>query len=255
MQNFINDKRLFTDGQVFELRHRIQFMDDYEKKNYHQCLLNVVYNDWQTVDRAAQILSRPELSWGYDDALNNAVKKYGPITKLATLIGKYNQQVGNGGHFQYFDNGYANEGGGCMSNHDPDELILHQDMIDSMEECKDLFDCCPQYHPVLEIMKRFQPEVDTEAYDECECYNCNGSGTVSREDEEDEDAGEWEDQCDDCDGTGYEQCENENRGMLLNQSCLDQLDKEYYQVMEGWMNCLNEIFGKVLNQIVKPVKI
>lgn len=62
----------------------------------HQTILNLIYDEGESL--------KP---WSYASLINLAVKKYGKLAALAILVGKYNQQVENGGHYQYFDNNYA----------------------------------------------------------------------------------------------------------------------------------------------------
>lgn len=52
---------------------------------------------------------------------------YGKLAALAVLLGTYNYQVTNGGHFQYFDNGYA-------SDFNNDKLESHNLLVDLMHE-------------------------------------------------------------------------------------------------------------------------
>ena len=64
-----------------------------------------------------------------DEFLSTVKTKYGLIPYFCVLLGNYNYQVSNGGHFQYFDNGYASSNsrgfGGKYTNIDRhEELIL-----------------------------------------------------------------------------------------------------------------------------------
>ena len=74
-----------------KIRNSLHFNDD----GLHQALLNIAYDEWQKHD-----------NWDMEDMLDYA-RSFGDIVKLAVLLGKYNQQVQNGGHSQYFDNGYS----------------------------------------------------------------------------------------------------------------------------------------------------
>ncbi len=60
-----------------------------------QSLVDLGYDEWQKQD------------WSFEDMIQYCKLKYGEIVELAILTGKYHQQVLNGGHFQYFDNGYS----------------------------------------------------------------------------------------------------------------------------------------------------
>lgn len=106
-----------------------------------QSILNLGYVKWQ----------KPELcsGWSYRDMVDWVGLEYGSFAKLCILMGKYNQQVLNGGHGQYFDNGYA---GGDPGR--PDEgLPLHYEMMRLMELIG--VDQLPLGAKVYDIMDRF----------------------------------------------------------------------------------------------------
>lgn len=78
----------------------------------HQAFMDLAYDGWS--QGGAE-------HWSYQDMLNNARFVYGEIIEMAVMLGNYNYQVENGGHSQYFENGYASEGGGgCFEDHDTD---------------------------------------------------------------------------------------------------------------------------------------
>jgi len=78
-------------------REKIRLSLEHDEDGLHQALLNIAYHEWQK-----------HRSWHMEDMITYA-REYGEIVELAVLVGKYNQQVTNGGHSQYFYNGY----GGC----------------------------------------------------------------------------------------------------------------------------------------------
>lgn len=90
--------------------------------DWHQTLLNIFYNWWQNNNDKS-----------YSDFARYISKEYGFIFTGLLLAGKYNQQVGNGGHTQYYQNGYADGIGGYNRIHDFDHP-LHQVLIIWMEE-------------------------------------------------------------------------------------------------------------------------
>jgi hypothetical protein len=94
----------------------------------------------------------------YNDILNWCETTYGSLAKFAVLIGKYNQQVCNGGHIQYFHNGYADGKGGFMSDHDP-SIPLHKELIKLFMKTNLDDDISQQ---VLRILKCFEIELDKE---------------------------------------------------------------------------------------------
>ena len=56
----------------------------------HQAILNIAYDRWQNTPGSS-----------YSDMVNWMADDFGGIAKFAVLIGKFNQQVLNGGHSQY----------------------------------------------------------------------------------------------------------------------------------------------------------
>lgn len=88
----------------------------------------------------------------YEEALTATTVLYGELAGLVTQLAFMDSQVANGGWQQYFDNGYASNGGGCFQSHDPD-CPLHHKLVRLFETHK-LFDVT--YGAlVLDIMKRF----------------------------------------------------------------------------------------------------
>jgi hypothetical protein len=94
---------------------------DFIRGEEHQAVLNVAYEEW----------NKPEnKDWGYHDMVQWARFTFGDVAEFMILAGKYNNQVCNGGHSQYFFNGYASgDGGGCMKDHDTN-CDLHRRMMD-----------------------------------------------------------------------------------------------------------------------------
>jgi hypothetical protein len=96
----------------------LQRTDEIDTDGYHQTIMNIMYEQWQTRNATS-----------YNDILNWFEITYGSLAKFAVLIGKYNQQVCNGGHTQYFHNGYADGKGGCFISHD-ENIPLHNELIE-----------------------------------------------------------------------------------------------------------------------------
>lgn len=159
------------------------------ERSVWQQFLDLGYNEWQT---------RKELS--YPDMLTWVANTYGEVVKLFILLGKYNQQVCNGGHVQYFDNGYASGPLGFGRRHS-DDCELH-------DELKRLFTKYGFHNlkhgqEIYAILNEFVVERATEdEYSENDC-------------DEGEDVPE-----------GY------RRGDLMNGHALDELDTRYYAIYE-----------------------
>lgn len=91
-----------------------------------QSLLDFCYVDWNLPENKG---------WSLEDMLNNARFTYGEVVELACLLGKYNQQVTNGGHMQYFDNGYSGSHPKRFSEYDY-SVPLAERMVELLEQFK-----------------------------------------------------------------------------------------------------------------------
>lgn len=106
-----------------------------------------------------------KLNWGYSDMVEWTKETFGEWFAMMILLGKYNQQVCNGGHIQYLDNGYASVSMRGWGSHD--DIGLHQEMESYFEKfwLKEL----PEGEKVFEILKEFRPETRPAGeYDEYE---------------------------------------------------------------------------------------
>lgn len=172
---------------------------DYQNGDVHQSILNLAYDKWQESDCShIQWMSWVEL-------------ELGKLAAFAVLIGKYNNQVHNGGHAQYFYNGYASGDGGCFVDHDP-ECPLHWRMVELFQELK--FDSTKLGREVLAILKDFKVA------------------------EEPEFRYEWDEEAD-------EEVEYEvGREAMVTDS--EALDTRYYKISDKWMTYLNTRMTKAL---------
>lgn len=100
-------------GNIKKLTERLVEKNDksYQNGETWQAILNIGYNMWQT--------SKQDLS--YTDMINWTRIEYGEFAAFCILVGKYNQQVTNGGHMQYWDNGYAGD--------NEEDFSLHEQML------------------------------------------------------------------------------------------------------------------------------
>ena len=111
-----------------EIRNSDANMGEYEETlgiDVHQTLLNITYKWWQEQPN--------DKNTNYRDMIEYATDEYGFIVAGLILAGKYNQQVCNGGHYQYYDNAFADGIGGCMQEHDVTHP-MHNLMILWMEK-------------------------------------------------------------------------------------------------------------------------
>jgi hypothetical protein len=147
----------------------------------------------------------------YGDMVATAREKHGAAAALFILLGKFNQQVCNGGHQQYYDNGYT---GAENRTYNP-TLPLHQEMIKLFREYK--LALLPHGPEVLNILESFSVEIDTDR-SSTETCSCGGR----------------DEECEECDGTGEVTMDNPEFGGISNQSDLDALDTRYYAINEVW---------------------
>ena len=105
-----------------------------------QAILNIGYDKWKTSDDLA-----------YDDMTTWMRIEFGALAEFCILAGKYNQQVNNGGHEQYFDNGYAS----CGEDRSPyEDCDLHLRLIRHAEKLE--VDGDEVGKKVFQIWKRFR---------------------------------------------------------------------------------------------------
>lgn len=188
------------------------------EQSKHQAILNVAYNDWQREDN----------DWGYAQMLKNAEENYGELAKLAVLVGKYNQQVCNGGHSQYWSNGYASaKTDGFGASHDDSEL--HEELMDLLSK-HGLRVSTKHGEAVYQIMTEFLRA----AGEDDVCCECDGTGHF---DGEGEDGYPYEEECYTCRGTGV------NKDGIGD---TDHLDTRYYAISDEWEAELEEFFKNVL---------
>lgn len=180
--------------------------------------------------------------WGYDDMLAYARETFGEMFYIMTLVGKYNQQVGNGGHVQYFDNGYASSGGGFGDEHDP-SLPNHREMVQlyskiimpmigGLSESQ-----AAEMTAALAIMKQLRIRIDTERETTCDCDECDGSGWVEHTDPETGDDLDST-RCETCAGSGQVECDNDEYGTVINGDFLEKLDAAWYKLKEFEEACV-----------------
>lgn len=83
----------------------------------HQAILNICWKLWTSEVRR------------YSQFIEKVDESYGDLAVLAILLGKYHQQVCNGGHAQYCDNDYAGD-----DFYRTGDLSLHEEMLLLMRE-------------------------------------------------------------------------------------------------------------------------
>ena len=194
---------------------------DGEEFDYHQTILNIGYKWWQRAENK---------NMSYLNMIDYMAETYGEIFAGFILVGKYNQQVCNGGHFQYYGNGYADGKGGCFSDRDFDHP-LHRRLISWFEkiikENQDK-DYINDLNNAFIVIKKFMDiSIDTVYYIEEEVYYY---------DDEDFDDSKVE----------YEEVENNDYGQM-DYTYANKIDKEYFSVNDRLMEALEKISMELLN--------
>jgi len=181
-------------------------------------------NHQQIMDHYFAIWQSPEhKDWHYRDMVYCALEQ-NPLHALAILTGKYNQQVENGGHVQYFENGYADGIGGYFANHETTDM--HDLMLSLMLDYG--LDTAPETRDVFVIMSRFVTS------DELECPECDGNGYFESYDEEEDRT--YEDDCCRCNSTGIV------TETHIDSDLADELDDAYYAINAAFLEYLDAFF-------------
>ena len=100
-------------------------------QDIHQAIITVCYMEYNTyLAKANKILEEKGSSpmrWYYSNFLEWVRDQLGDLAEFAILIDKYNQQIFNGGHLQYWSNEYSSMNGQYK------DLYLHMNMIEYFE--------------------------------------------------------------------------------------------------------------------------
>ena len=218
---------------------------------------------WQSILDACQVIWQYSDTMTYSEFVDETNKKYGPLAKLAVLLAKYNYQVCNGGHAQYWDNGYASRTtSGFMQDHE--EMELHEELIALVKEHLDI----ELKDELLSIMKEF----DIDVYDTCEecdgsgefeCDDCIGTGdnVCDQCDGDDEECSKCDGtgviECIECDGSGHVDCGCCNNGVAPERTILafndNELDSRYYRINEKIEEQTETFFEKAIEHYSKTI--
>lgn len=174
-------------------KQRVQSVIKPNEDGVWQSLLDICYNDWQNE------------KWSLEEMLQNARFSYGEIVELACMLGKYNQQVCNGGHGQYLDNGYS-------GSHNESAVFGSLDYYD--------YDV-PIAQRLLELLDKYKlsdTDYGKKVHDIVQDF-------INRTVNWDPDSSNWEEE------------------ELDPMPDYDDLDTAYYQVREWWEHELNRYFS------------
>ncbi|MEA2019047.1 MAG: hypothetical protein U9N59_11420, partial [Campylobacterota bacterium] len=167
---------------------------------YHQSIMNIMYKYWQQKD----------VNMNYDEITNWFKNEYGELAQFAVLIGKYNQQVTNGGHIQYYFNRYS----GIEEDETRAVLNLHKTLVTLLNKSKLKDEISLQ---VFKILEEFYIELDEERYIEEEVYNDEGDMNI-------------------------EEYDNPNYLEIINTDMLNQFDLAYYKINDKFIEVLELYF-------------
>jgi len=195
-----------TDKLKQEVLKRVKKYDEYD---YHQTIMNIMYEHWQKED----------VKMNYREILEWFELEYGVLARFAVQIGKYNQQVCNGGHFQYYHNGFMGD-----TNSEEIDISLHQELVVMLNKSELKDDTSLK---VFKILQELYIEIDNDCYVE--------------EAVEDEDG-----------NIVYEDVENDNYMSIVNTDMLRNLDSAYYKVNEEFMEILEKYFKDKIT-IINPI--
>lgn len=168
---------------------------------------------------------RNDKDWRYDKIVDY-MSEFGLIPLFCTYFSSYNGQVCNGGHSQYFTNGYASsESRGAFGTYR--DIDKHERFIYLFEEL-DLQQILPSGKEALDIISSFEFDPDNKQLKTCpecsgngdvECSSCEGNGYIDCPDCNGE--GEIDDEtCQTCNGNGNIECEEcDGRGSHKCEEC------------------------------------
>jgi len=169
-----NSISLWVQRNEHKLKEELIEDSDFAEGHVFQGILNILYDEWQ---------KNSNLS--YDKLIDWVSSTYGELPKFAMYLASYNYQVGNGGHSQYFDNGYASSRTKGFGSYD--NIDLHNDFEEMFKELK-MDEILEVGKKALQIIQSFTLDFDDDVE---ECSNCSGSGR---------------EECPECSGSGSKSC-------------------------------------------------
>lgn len=231
----LNENELVTRITLDKLREPgSDQLEYYNNNDMLSALSQLGYNHWQNK-------AEPKVE-DYNSMVEITIQLYGEIAGFALLVGNYMGQVFNGGHDQYWGNGYASSHSRGAAIYNADDMGTHIMMMELMEKL-DLITFTRELRELYRIMEEFIESVYPFDPSEEHCPECGGDGTIQRLEYNDET--EEEEQvvvdCEDCDGTG----EGPNvQGWQAGEGIVEarDLDTELYKIQESVVAALNQWF-------------
>lgn len=239
-----NNESLFKNEK--ELKDLLLKDEDFANGEVHQGIMNVIHKFW-------------DQKMSYDDIIYLVSKKFGKLPLLALLLGKYNYQVGNGGHIQYYDNGYASSESRGFG-YSKENINIHEEFLNLFKDLE-MDEILANGKKAYDIINSFELDLEDEidSCPECNgngrinCYKCDGNGVADCEEcggdgEIDDETcgncgGDGTIECDECDGRGDVECdecngkgEYETGQRIPDTNYWEKLDSRWYEIEEDLMS-------------------
>ena len=236
--------------KLFENFQFTDFQDtnEYQNGEYFYSIYKVALNNAETdsdIDKMYQYM----------------LETFGEDFKLMVMIGIYDSQVCNGGHSQYWDNGYASiETKGFFQNHKDHEtlsemirLFKKSLLYKNYKFSKEVLDIMIDFKSELEEYNEECEECEGKGYNEEECNFCGGSGAI--ESDYDDDGDGYDEECEYCDGSGetVDECSECVGGFIP--LMLGYLDESYYKISEKFIEECNDFSKKLIDNYYNMNKI
>lgn len=218
--NYLNNDEInslsnfnILDKKVYVARVKKAIEDDPET-DLHQKILNIGYNLWK--------------DGSYKDAIMQVEEEYGEFIACMILLGKYNQQVCNGGHRQYYSNGYADGNSYDCSDRDFYHP-LHKKMMHFVqnieEEEKIGRELKDKLYLVMKVFDIADIDKDKTVIEQEEILDDDFQGTSEFVEVE---------------------VENADYGMFLNNRYIEKMDKNYYAINDYLLIWYKQLIYKYL---------
>lgn len=191
-----------------------------KKIDIHQAIMNIAYDEydkWLKKENEQRLQEgKFKQHWTYTHLLSYVETNYGSLAEFAILMGKYNQQVCNGGHEQYWYNSYASIDKWADIDHHVALINYFKDFMND-PEIKDVDSSI--LSAIWDILKRFNEDL--------EFYKDEIIGTLG------------------FDEYGEIESREENLSKDLTESSrirLERLDNKYYQFENSIIDILERYF-------------
>lgn len=229
---------------------------DFANGEILQGIINIIHEHFWSEDMS------------YDEIVHYIIRKFGYLIALSLLLSKYNYQVGNGGHLQYYDNGYASD------DRKGENIEIHDKFVELFKELK-MDKILPDGEKAYNIINSFELDLEDElepcncndGYNDCytcsgngviDCPECNGDGEI--DDEECNNCrGDGTIPCEDCGGDGTFPCEDcggngeyETGNRIPDTAGWERLDSRWYLIDN---NIINQFENYIKKQTLGDEKI